>query len=136
MVRIGLKIEYWMAEEPIPGDSWDCGVRDGSVLRPFVVASELEKSYRDKEVELELPLYVVVGEYSTGSTFGSDFEAEIVDCLSEEWAAHALAAEARSFTKYGNLSNGYRVPWNGYFERLKGVRIFLLDGAGLSREVF
>jgi len=98
------------------------GTTDGYVNRVYISTDDYNWGYRGMETDLEPPFYVVYAEYRTGDTFGSDYEAAVVGIVKTEDEADALIAEARAYEGYGSLSNGYYVPWNGYFESLIALR--------------
>lgn len=106
------------------GGRWSYrGTTSGYVSNVYVSDSNYNYSYRGFETPLDPPFYVVYAEYTTGDTFGSDFEACIVGVEKDAETADALATEARNKTGFGELSNGFYVPWNGYFEHLDSIHV-------------
>lgn len=100
---------------------------DGAVTRVFVVNNDYEWGYRGYDTELDPPFYVVHATYETGDTFGNSFDAVIVGVCADPKDAHALLQEAANFEGSGSLSNGFYVPWNGYFDRLLSLHIRKID---------
>jgi hypothetical protein len=97
------------------------GTTSGHVDRVYISERDFDYGYRGMETELTPPFYVVYAEYMTGDTFGSDYEACIVGVVKTSQEADSLLSEAEDFAGHGALSNGFYVPWNGYFERLLGL---------------
>lgn len=97
------------------------GTTSGTVERVYISTDDYHYGYRGMETDLEPPFYVVYGSYYTGDTFGSDFDACVIGVEKLSAEAEALAKEASEFKGYGQLSNGFYVPWNGYFESLISV---------------
>jgi hypothetical protein len=120
MTKVNIDIHTYQSREPYD-DGWDRGDTNGSVERVYIANKDSDYSYRGFETDLEPPFYVVYASYYTGNTFGSDFEACIVGVTKTEDEAIALKTEAREFKGFGELSNGFYVPWNGYFESLIDV---------------
>lgn len=122
MTKVNIDIHTYRSREPYD-DGWDRGDRDGYVERVYVTTDDYGYSYRGQETNLEPPFYVVYAGYYTGDTFGRDFEATVVGVVKTVEDAETLRDEAQSFDGYGKLSNGFCVPWNGYFESLDSVAI-------------
>ena len=125
--RVYLTERTWQSREPYD-DGWDRGDTDGHVtgVHAVKVSDGMDRyafGYHDMETELTPPFYVVYAEYSTGNTFGSDFASCVVGVCATREEAEALEDEARAFVGFGELSNGFCVPWNGYFERLHGLHV-------------
>lgn len=99
------------------------GTTSGHVDRVYISYDDYNYGYRGMETDLDPPFFVVYATYTTGDTFGSDFEAAIVGVVKSEDEARALALEAKDYEGYGSLSNGFYVPWNGYFESLESIHI-------------
>lgn len=125
--RVYLSTHTYQSREPYD-DGWDRGDTDGYIddVQAVKVSDDMDRyrfGYRDQETELTPPFYVVYAGYTTGNTFGSDFEATVVGITATREEAEALADEAREFVGFGELSNGFYVPWNGYFESLRDVYV-------------
>lgn len=122
MTRVNIDVHTYQSREPYD-DGWDRGDTDGYVERVYISQGDYDYSYRGEETELEPPFYVVYAGYYTGNTFGSDFEATVVGVVKTVEEAESLRDEAEAPGGFGSLSNGFYVPWNGYFERLDKVSI-------------
>lgn len=106
------------------------GTQSGKVDRIYIVpeGDDYNWGFRGFETELEPPFYVIYATYTTGDTFGSNFDARIVGVCKEFAEATELMDEAENFTGYGELSNGFYVPWTGYFESLKSLDVEYVSG--------
>jgi len=126
MTFVSIDISRYYSREPDPDDSWDIGDQDGHVDRVYIATRDYERGYNGMETDLVPPFFVVYAEYSTGCTFGTDYEACIVGVVKSLEEADALEEEAKNFSGFGSLSNGFYVPWTGYFERLIATHITAL----------
>lgn len=125
MTKVTLDIERWHnndADDEDDGPWAYRGTTSGSVNAVRVANSDYDYGYYGMETDLEPPFYVVYCEYMTGDTFGSDYQAEVCGVFENEDEAAALVEEGRNFQGFGELSNGYYVPWTGYFEHLLSLR--------------
>ena len=124
MTKVNLDVTTWHNNDDEEGDGpWLYrGTTSGMVDRVYISNDDYHYGYRGMETDLEPPFYVVYATYFTGDTFGTDFEACIVGVTKDQHEADALVTEAREFKGFGQLSNGFYVPWNGYFESLESVR--------------
>lgn len=120
MVHVGVRYHTYISRKPYD-DGWDRGDTSGSIDGVFISERDYDRSYSGMDTDLEPPFYVVYASYTTGDTFGNDFAACVVGVVKEESEAIALSDEARDFSGFGSLSNGFYVPWNGYFESLISV---------------
>lgn len=125
MTKVNLSLVSWHNNDGDEGDGpWLYqGTTDGYVDRVYLSYNDFDYSYRGVETDLTPPFFVVYAEYHTGSTFGSDIEADIVGIVKTSEEALGLKLEAEEFTGFGELSNGYYVPWNGYFESLQKIGV-------------
>lgn len=125
--RAYLDVDTWVDREGDDEPWGDRGATWGQVRKVGVSKisdkEEWRYSYRDAETDLKSPFYVVYATYVTGDTFGSDWEATIVGICKDRDEAEALETEAREFGGFGALSNGFYVPWNGYFESLNDIYV-------------
>jgi hypothetical protein len=124
MTRVCLDVRTWHNDDDDKdGGPWSYrGTTSGTVERVYVSYNDYDYGYRGTETDLEPPFFVVYATYYTGDTLGYDFEACVVGVVKEEWEAYALREEARS-EKGWSLSNGFHVPWNGYFDSLIDIHI-------------
>lgn len=131
MTKINLRVRTWHNnDDDKDGGPWSYrGTTSGEVAGVEIV-NDTQWGYNEYETDLEPPFYVVYCEYYTGDTFGRDYRAEIIGVFEESWEADVLVREARDFKGHGSLSNGYYIPWNGYFESLIGLHI---EQVGYSR---
>lgn len=125
MTRVNLDVTMWSNDDGEDSDEPYSyrGTTDGTVDRVYVSTRDYDYGYRGYETDLQPPFFVVYSEYYTGDTFGSDFEAAICGVFKTEEEAREFEEEARDFKGFGSLSNGYYVPWNGYFESLLDIKI-------------
>jgi hypothetical protein len=99
-------------------------------------SSDYFTSYNGLATDLKPPFYVLYCEYETGDTFGSDYEASVIGVSKEYADMELLREEAEKFEGFGQLSNGYYVPWNGYFEHLIALTIAEVGGMSPSRKTY
>jgi hypothetical protein len=123
MTKVNLDISTWQED---PGDDSGepysyRGTTGGMVDKVYVSDSDYDYGYRGMETDLDPPFYVVYAEYMQGDSFGSDYEACIVGVVATQQEADDLLKEAEEYKGFGSLSNGFYVPWNGYFEHLLGL---------------
>ena len=123
MLHVSLIVHTYTTLDPDPEDGWDWGQHDGYVDRVVVVDDEYGRGYTGADTDLDRPFFVVYAEYYTGNTFGSSMEASVVGVVKTYEEASALRDEAEQFKGFGELSNGYYIPWTGYFESLKKIGI-------------
>lgn len=125
MVHVALKTSTWHNHDADDDDGpWSYrGTTNGTVDRVYIARTDYDRSFEGMDTELEPPFWVVYATYMTGDTFGSDWRAEIVGVFKHEDEAKELAREAQGFKGFGSLSNGYHVPWNGYFETLLEIQV-------------
>jgi hypothetical protein len=123
MTKVNIDITTWHNGDAEEGDGpWlDRGTTSGHVDKVYISNNDYNYGYRGMETDLHPPFFVVYADYTTGDTFGSDYEACIVGIVKTEEEADALAFEARERRGSGSLSNGFYVPWIGYFESLQGI---------------
>jgi hypothetical protein len=110
------------------------GTTSGTVDSVYVSTDDYHYGYRGMETDLDPPFIVVYAEYMVGDTFGSDYEAAIVGIVKTQEEADDLLNEAEKYEGYGSLSNGYYVPWNGYFESLRGLHYETVDKVSKHRK--
>lgn len=125
MTKVNLDIRTWHNNDGEESDEPYSyrGTTSGSIDRIYIVRDDDGYSwgYRGYETDLEPPFFVVYADYYTGDTFGTDYDATIVGIVKTDEEAIDLVREAREKSGFGELSNGFYVPWNGYFESLIGV---------------
>lgn len=109
------------------------GTTSGSVDEIFVSDNDYDFSYEGLETDLEPPFYVVYATYMSGDTFGSDWNAVIVGAEKEYDKAKELLNEATEASSFGELSNGFYIPWIGYFEHLETLEIEHVSGKRYTR---
>jgi hypothetical protein len=141
-IEVLVETETWWVKEPDPTDRWDAGCQDGRVVgvEARVTTTEVDTDYtfygRGHEsvvfgcdaMEGET-VFVVVADYTSGSTFGTSagyFHVLEVTKSFEKAMGLARAAEAVSKREFEFEYDGarYYVPWTGYFEQLKEVRVW------------
>ncbi len=141
-VKVTVETETWWVRHPDPTDTWDAGCEDGRVSS---VMAEVSTEQADKDTTFygygHMPVvfdcdavegetvFVVAADYTGGSTFGTSagyFHVLTVTKSFEEATNLAQAAEAVTSGQFEFEHNGtkYYVPWTGYFERLKEVRVW------------
>lgn len=121
MTKVTLEVSRWHNNDADLDDDgpWAYrGTTSGSVDDVRVARNDYDYGYHGMETDLKPPFYVVYCEYYTGDTFGSDYEAAVCGVFTDEDDARALVEEGNKFSGFGSLSNGYYVPWTGYFEGL------------------
>ncbi len=124
-MRVELETQIWHNNDEEEGDGpWrHRGTTSSMVTGIKIARDDYGYSYRGMDTELERPFFVVYATYYTGDTFGSDWDCTIVGIVNEYDEARRLEDEARAFTGFGSLSNGFHVPWTGYFESLENISI-------------
>ena len=141
-IEVFVETETWWVREPDPTDRWDAGCEDGRVVsvEARVTTTEADANYTfygrghmpvvfDCEAVEGETVFVVVADYTSGSTFGTSagyFHILTVTKSFEGAMGLARAAEAVPKHDFEFEYNGtqYYVPWTGYFETLKEVRVW------------
>lgn len=133
-VTVDVDVETWTTAEVDPDDSWSRESTDGYVSGVRVYSSDKPAdpvSYRAETFAVDVKkgdtVYVVVADYSSGDTFGTDGGYyQVVDVLTDEEEAEELskAASAVSGLSLEFKGREYYVGWTGYFEFLNNIHVF------------
>ncbi len=141
-VEVLVETETWWVRQPDPTDRWDAGCQDGRVtdVTARVTMDQADEDYSfygrdhmpvvfDCDATERDTVFVVVADYTSGSTFGTSagyFHILRVTKDFNEAMDLARAAEAVPRSQFEFEYNGtkYHVPWTGYFETLKEIRVW------------
>lgn len=144
-IEVSVEKQEWCVRPADPDDQWDAGDYDGRVSwvqatwsnEPADPIGWRGSLFDVPGVKLGDTVYVVVADYTSGSTFGTSAgSVEVLDVFASADAAFALARAAEAFSG-GSRSAGtlaawefehggkkYYASWLGYFENLKEVRVW------------
>lgn len=138
-VIVNTETRVWSTRAADPTDRWDQGDSAGEVTNVSASITERERAdgwgddYLIKEFEEDIPpgtpLFTVVADYSSGSTFGrSGGYAQVLDVFTSKDEAIALgqAAKTSGERDYEFFYEGknYHRSWVGFFERLQSLDVW------------